>query len=269
VTPEVVQTTGSLTCEVVVENVGTVPGTFTAVMWDGPSAAAQADIPLEGMGSYVWRFEYDVHDAGTHYLRVENLTQSILVEPWYADNPGLVQLVVRYGGSTSLSSSADIPIYRAAKLSEGNVASALFAIGVVSAVLSVLAVTSIFSREIHESKRRLGILRTIGAPNSAVRRMVFEQAFENGLAGSAIGMALGVIVADWLASSDRFLLFGHELRLTMDTGFLLLVFAAALAICVASALVSSEEAVRETAIGAIRGTEEDKAERIEVDELLE
>lgn len=269
VSPTVIQSSEKALCSAVVENGGTQAGVFQAVMFDGQSAVAFKEIQLDGMGSYVWRIEYLVQDTGTHYLRIENITQSVLVEPWYADNPGIVQLVVRYGGSTSLSSAVDIPIYRAAKLSEGNIASALFAIGAISAVLSSLAITSIFSKEIHESRRRLGILRTVGAPNSSVRRLVFEQAFENGIAGSAIGLALGVIVADFLSRSDQFLLFGHELRLTIDTGFLLLVFGAALVICVCSALVSSEMAVRQTAIVSIRGTEEAPPERKKIDELLE
>jgi putative ABC transport system permease protein len=175
---------------------------------------------------------------------------------------------MRYSGSSSLFSAGSVPIYQAAKISEGNVSVALFAIGATSALLALLAITSVFSKEIHEGRRRLGILKTIGASRAAIRKLVFPQALENSLGGAALGIAFGVIITDVLSRSGVFVLFGHEFQLSLDAGLLILLLLGAVAISVSSALASAMIAVRETTIRSIKKLQEEEPEPIDVKKLI-
>jgi ABC-type antimicrobial peptide transport system permease subunit len=206
--------------------------------------------------------------VGTHTVQVASFSHGLTVDPWFSDNPDLVQLVIRYGGSNGLTSASSVPIYQAAKISEGNVAVAVFAIGAISALLATLAVVSVFSKEVHEGRRRLGILRTIGASSSAVRWLVFPQALGSGLAGAAVGAVLGVASALVLAGSGVFMVFGHRLELSMDPTLLASVLLGAVLISVSSALVSAELAVRETIVSSIKRLPNEGPPPVDVDELL-
>lgn len=267
--PEAIDESEAATGVVVIENSGTVAGTYQLVVYVDSQMHRTTAVYLDGLSSATIRFELEDLSPGTHFVQVGSFSVSLAVQPWFADNPGLVQLVIRYGGETSLSSAGAIPIYQAAKISEGNVAVALFAIGSISGLLAVLAIAAVFSKEIHEGRRRLGVLRTIGASRSAVRRLVFPQALENGLAGAAIGVALGILAADTLSKSGAFMVFGHEMVLELDTVLLVLVLLGAAAIGVTTALLSSMFAVRETAISSIRRLEPQATPPLDVDELLE
>jgi len=215
------------------------------------------------MSSETLSFSLDGFSIGARTIQVGPFARQLLVRPWFADNPDLVLFVIRYSGSNTLSSSASIPIYQAAKISQGNVAVALFAIGAISALLAALAVTSVFSKEIREGRRRFGVLKTIGASPSAIRNLVLPQALETALAGAAIGIAFGIIVADQLSRSNVFFLFGHEFTLNYDTSLMVLLIMGTVAISIVSALSSAMVAVRETAIQSIKGLSEEA-----IDELL-
>jgi len=206
--------------------------------------------------------------VGTHTLQLSTFSREVVVEPWFADEPDLVQLVIRYGGSGVLSSSSSVPVYQAAKLSEGNVAVALFSIGAISGLLALLAISAVFAKEIRERRSTLGILRTIGASKSQIRRMVLPQALGYGLVGATVGVLIGAAVTVWLSRSGAFLVFGHQLSLEVDASLLVMMAVGAVAISVCSAFVSAETAVRETPIAAIKGLEPEPLPEVDIEELL-
>jgi hypothetical protein len=205
-------------------------------------------ISLDGLESKSVTFKVRDISTGTHSIQVATFATELTVEPWFADNPDYVRLVMRYSGSSSLFSAGSVPIYQAAKISEGNVSVALFAIGATSALLALLAITSVFSKEIHEGRRRL--------------------ALENSLGGAALGIAFGVIITDMLSRSGVFVLFGHEIQLSLDAGLLVLLLVGAVAISVSSALASAMIAVRETTIRSIKKLQEEEPEPIDVERLI-
>jgi ABC-type lipoprotein release transport system permease subunit len=251
-----------------VENMGAADGYFLLlVMLDsqtytvlnislGPAETKSSMTIIESLG------------VGTHTLQVGTFSHELVVEPWYADEPDLVQLVVRYGGSGVLSSSASVPIYQAAKISEGNVAVALVSIGAISALLATLAISAVFAKEVHESRGRLGILRTIGASKSQIRRMVLPQALGYGVIGAVAGVLAGLLVTIWLTRSGAFMVFGHQLSFEVDALLLLLVAVGAAVISVCSAFVSAEVAVRETPIASIRMLEPEPLPERSIEEML-
>ncbi len=266
--PDVIKETESAMGVVAMENDGSVAGDFNVTVYVDSAPSMVLSTTLQGLESKTVSFRLRDLSPGTHIVQVANFSRSISVQSWIVDNPDLVQLVMRYSGSDSLFPAGSVPIYQAAKISQGNVAVALFAIGAISATLALLAITSVFSKEIREGRRRLGILKTIGAPRSAIRRMVFPQALESGLAGAAIGVAAGVIIADSLSRSNLLVLFGHGFRLSLDANLLIMILLGAVVISVASALISVRLAIQETTIRSIRRLEEDQGEPLNVEKLI-
>lgn len=253
---------------VAVQNDGNVPGHVNVAVVVDSVEYKTLNISLQGMASVSVRFEIQGLLPGDHTIQVGSFSTLLSVQPWYADNPGLVQLVIRYGGSASLSSSASIPIFQAVKISEGNISVALFSIGAISALLASLAITSVFSKEIRQSRAKLGVLKTIGAPRSAIRALVFPQALWTGLVGALIGIGLGILTVDLVSRFHSFEIFGHRFMVTVDVGLLIIVLLSAVAISVASALASMFAAVQETTISSVKDLEGEALEPIDANDLL-
>jgi len=235
-------------------NVGIVGGSFDLAVYVDflPGVVYLYNVTLNPLESIQFTFTLEDMSVGTHYVNVDMFSDEVVVEPWYADEPDFVELFVRYGGTTELSDPASIPLYQAAKLSQGNVELALFSIGTIAAVLAGLAIIAVFSKEIHEGRRRLGILKTIGAGRRDVLMLVSPQAIVRGLIGASAGLAIGLAAAEWFSRSGIFMLFGHELAIEWSRGLFVLILASAAVISLLSALVSALIAVRESTISAIR-----------------
>ncbi|UCE91173.1 MAG: FtsX-like permease family protein [Methanobacteriota archaeon] len=242
---------------VVVENNGAVAGWYELSIYVDSSEHSTLNLSLGPAGMRSVPIVLNGLRVGSHTIRAGTYSHEVIVEPWYADEPDLVQLVIRYGGTGTLSSSSAIPIYQAAKVSEGNIAVALFSIGAISGLLSMLAISAVFAKEVHEGRDTLGILRTLGASSSNIRRMVLFQAFAGALSGSAIGIAAGIAAAISLVSSGAFLIFGHEIAIQIDASLLAPIAFGAVTISALSALASAEAAVRETPMASIRKLEPD------------
>ncbi|GEM_PF-1038448 len=256
------------TAVVTVENGGSVGGVAEVDVLVDSSVHSTLQVTLGPAEGAVVSLSLEDVSPGSHTVQVGDFSASLDVAPWYADNPDLVELVVRYGGSSTLSSAGSLPIYQAAKISEGNVALALFALGAIAALLAVLAIVSVFSKEVHEGRKRLGILRAIGASRRHIRLMVFPQALSAALAGSAVGVASGLIIAVALVRSDAFVVFGHVLEFGVSVGIVILTLVGAVAISLVSALASSELAARETTISSIKDLPGEEGPQPEVSELL-
>lgn len=253
VLPEVIKESEAAVGVLTVTNGGSLEGQFEAQVFVDSQVYSTVTVSLPGMASETVRLDISGLSPGTHTVQAGSFSRPLIVETWIVENPDLVQLVVRYGGSTELSSSASIPIYQAAKISEGNVAVALFALGAISALLAAMAIASVYSKEVHGSRRTLGILRTVGASRRDIRGLIFPQALMTGLAGAAIGVALGAFVADSISRSGVFMVFGHALSLEIDLQLLAMVLAASIAICVMTALWCSSTATRESVSSSLRG----------------
>jgi hypothetical protein len=269
VSPQTINETENATGIAVLENQGSVGGTFDMVVLLDSSTFRTISVDLGPAQSKSVSILLDGLAVGTHVVQVGSFSNELVVQSWIANDQDLIELVLRYGGTTKFSPASAIPIYQAAKISEGNIAVALFAMGAVAAILASLSIVSVFSKEIRESKRKLGILKTIGASSSNIRRLVLPQALENSLAGGAIGLAFGYAISDGLSRSGIFMLFGHTLIFTIDGAILVVVLFGAIAISVITAIVSSEIAVRETVISSIRRLPEDRGPSPDLESILE
>ena len=269
VAPNQFRETESAEVTVVVRNEGRQGGIFTKEMWlDHSTSLAEISLPLGPGESKIATYPLGSVRAGSHTVSVGTLSASFQVSPWYSGDPDLVMLAIKYGGTLQISSSEAIPIVQAAKLSEGAIQVALASIGGISGTLAALSMVSIFSKEIHEERDKLGILRTIGASRSRIRRMVVGQSLAASLPAALGGIGVGVAVSGVLLRSGALMMFGHSLTFDVDLTVIPAILFGTLAICVASALASAEIAVRATPISSIRKTEEEPPEGGSVDEVL-
>jgi len=266
--PEVVRESESCYGYLAVSNGGAASGTYEANVTVDGGLYSVVYVALGPLQSRIVQVEISGLEPGTHIVSVSTFSSQVRVEPWFVDDSDLVELVVRYGGSSQLTSGASIPLYQAAKISEGNVAVALIAIGGISALLTALAISSVFAREISESRRTLGIIRSIGASSAIIRKLVFVQSFPLALAGSAIGVFAGVFVAATIIGSDSFVVFGHALSFSVDYRILALAVVGAVGISLVSALASAQVAVRQTVISSIRNLPPEDEPDVDIEELL-
>ena len=268
VAPTSVKQGESASGTIILQNNGIASGTYEFTVSVDNEPYFTTSVFIDVLGTATARFQLQDLAVGSHAVQAGNFSVEFDVQSWIADNPDLVELLIKYGGTGAISRADSIPIFQAAKISEGNISVALTAVGTVSALLAALAITAIFSKEIHEGRRRLGILKTIGATSGDVRRLVLPQALENGLAGAAIGVAAGIILLDVLSKSAAFLVFGHRIEFAYDAGLLILIMLGAVVIGIASALVSAMVAVRETTIASVRKLPEEPGPEIDFAKLL-
>lgn len=253
---------------VVVQNLGALPGTYEIDVMVDSAPYETLNIALEGLGTVSASFEISGLDPGTHSVRVGAFSVELAVQSWMSDDMDLIQLVVRYGGSTALSAADAIPVYQAAKISEGNISVSLFAMGAVSAALSSMAIASAISKELNEGRRRLGVLKTIGASYADIRRLVLPQALGYCVVGASIGIVLGASIALVLSAEGVFVVFGHQFDLSFDIGLLALILVGSVLIGVVSALVSVMSVTRGTTIASIRRIEDEPEGSMDVDAVL-
>jgi len=252
-----------------VENDGQQAGVFVGtIILDGSARIAEVSIPLEPGESKVVFYPLGRVSPGHHIVKIGVSGGSFDVYPWYAGESDMIMMAVRYGGTLKISFAKAIPIVQAAKLSQGDVEVALISIGGISGTLAALSMISIFSKEIHEGRDKLGILRTIGASRSVIRRMVVRQSLAFSFPAALTGIALGLGVSGILLRSKWLMIFGHSLRYDVGASVAPWILIGTLVICLASSLASAEVAARASPISSIRKIEDASPERKTVDEVL-
>lgn len=267
-TPLSIKDSGEAYGTVVVDNGGRSAGTFSVNITVDSGAYTSLNITTPGMGSSMGRFVVKGLAAGVHQVQAGNFSWELVVRAWFADKPDLVNLVIRHGGSSELSSSNAIPVFQAGKLSQANIAAILFAIGTISGLLAVLSITSVFSVEVRQSRRALGIARTLGASSADLRRMVFPQALGTGLAGGAVGVVAGLALALFLSRSGAFSILAHRLLLDIDPWLVGLILLGTVLVSVISALASSMRAASESPTSSMKNLDDEPGEQKDVDALI-
>jgi len=269
VVPNEFRETESAQVRLVLENYGRQAGVFVDTVYlDSHVVVAEVSMPLGPGESKVALFRLTGVGEGSHVVSLGTASATFSVHPWYVEDPDMVKMAIKYGGSLRISSAASIPIVEAAKLTQGDIQVALASIGGISGTLAALSMTSIFSKEVHEARGKLGILRTIGASRAVIRRMVTRQSLAFSFPGALIGIGLGLAVSAVLIRSGLLMMFGHSLRLNIDLSVVPSIVIGTLLICLASALASAEIAARSTPISSIRKTEEEGSKRRSVDDVL-
>jgi hypothetical protein len=105
--PVEIRTSESVTGVVVVENDGTLAGMFDVVVYVDNQPSMTIAVNLSGMSSETLSFTVGGLAAGIRTLQVGSFAAQVVVQPWIASDPGLVQLVIRYSGERCRRSLRD------------------------------------------------------------------------------------------------------------------------------------------------------------------
>ena len=127
-----------------------------------------------------------------------------------------------------------------------------FLFGLVALVVGAFLVGNTLAMTVGERTRELGLLRAAGTTSRQVLGIVLRQAFALGVAGSAAGLAFGILLAigiiGFLGATRAVLVGGVALPL----GGLLLAFGLGLLITLAGAMVPALRAARLSPLDALR-----------------
>ncbi len=269
VVPNSFKETESAQVRLIVENRGLQAGVFAGtILLDGSTVIAEVNMTLGPGATGVASYTLGGIRSGHHELTLGSIEYSFDVYPWYASEPDLLLLAIKYGGTLKVSSADTIPIVEAAKISQGDIEVALVSVGAISGMMAALSMTSIFSKEVHEARNKLGILRTIGASSPAIRKLVLRESLIYSVPAAAVGIGLSLLVTAALLSTKQLMVFGHSLRFGVDASVAPWILIGAILICLVSALASAEVAVRATPVSSIRKIEDSGLPPMSVDEVL-
>ncbi|MEM2839817.1 MAG: FtsX-like permease family protein [Thermoplasmata archaeon] len=267
-TPATVKVRENCTVAVFCQNFGNMSGSRTITIYLNGNVFSQRSTYLKPLQIRVIYYNVSYTTSGDRTFTSDSISETLEVEPLYQINPGLVQFLLKFGGTGSLDPSRGNLIYSTAKISEANIVIVLVSLAVLSATLVTLGVSSSFMKEINDNARIIGILRSIGASSRQLLWMMFRQAFILSLPAAAAGLIGGMLLAYLVSLSERLLAFGHVVYPMLDPS---LIFAAAtgcIAICVGSSLIAGLSVSRRAAIRMIRGTREEALDRPTLRELL-
>jgi len=194
---------------------------------------------------------------------------TLTVEPNVRPNPELIQLLLRYGGTSSLSPTRGELLYHTAKISESNIIIVIVSLAVLSGLLVTLGISTSFMKEINDNQKIIGILRSIGASSKRLTMIIFRESITISLPAAAVGVIGGYVLALFIQSTQSLYAFGHLINPVLSPTFLLAAAAGSVVICVGSSLASGIVVARRRAIKMIRGLKEEPTKQITLEELLE
>jgi len=267
-TPATVKVRENSTVAVFCQNFGNVSGSRTVSIYLNGNLFSQRSTYLEPLQIRVIYYNVSYATSGDRTFTADSISETLEVEPLYQINPGLVQFLLKFGGTGSLDPSRGDLIYSTAKISEANIVIVLVSLAVLSATLVTLGVSSSFMKEINDNTKIIGILRSIGASSRQLLWMMFRQAFLLSLPAAALGLVGGMLLAYLVSLSERLLAFGHVVCPMLDPSLVIAATIGCVAICVGSSLIAGLSVSRRAAIRMIRGTHEEALDGPTLRELL-
>jgi len=267
-TPPVVKTHENCTMAVYVQNIGNSTGWRNIRINVSNVAYSSQSVILQPLESAVLYYDISFSTAGDREIICGPFSEILSVESSIQINPDIVQLLLRYGDTSSLDPSRGELLYHTTKISESNIVIVLVSLAVLSALLVTLGISISFMKEINDNQKVIGILRSLGASSKQVLGIIFKEAIFVSLPAAAIGIAGGYLLAALIQSTNSLIAFGHLINPMLDPTFLIAAIAGSIAICIGSSLITGLSASRRRTIKMIRGLSEDTAKQMTVKELL-
>lgn len=232
-------------------------GEFVQLMVSQGIMSPMATIPRMRVFEVVGIFNLGFHEFDANYALVElGVAQSLLNEP----APQALQLrVANLEQAPHVAAELqtalgreyftqdwtvlNAPLYEALRLEKLAIG---FTIGLIVMVAALNIVASLVLL-VMEKSRDIGILRTMGAPASAIQRIFILQGVTIGAVGTSIGAVLGVLVS-WVC--DKYQLFSlpgdvyqiTHLRFRVDPLDVLTIVAAAMLVCLVATIYPARRA---------------------------
>ena len=268
VTPSTVKVRENCTAAIYVQNFGNVTGGATIKMYVQGSLYKSQAVMLQPLQSTVLYYSMSFSTAGDREVSSGSFTRTLAVESTYAVNPEIVQLLLRYGGTSSIDPSRGELLYHTAKISESNIVIVLVSLAALSGMLVTLGLSISFMKEIHDNQRAIGILRSLGASSNQLTGIIMKETLLVSLPAAAIGVAGGCALALLVNSNGSLIAFGHLITPVLDPTFFIAAAAGSIAICIASGMMAGLSVSKRRAIRMIRGLQEAPAKQATLKELL-
>lgn len=266
--PQEVRAGSSALAVVTVENAGNRTGTFDIdLSVDGQVFATQS-VTLEPLEVKMVNFAILRELVGNYEIAAGPFAATLSVVPKAPPNPALVDLFLRYGGRTTAWSTSGELIYRAARISEGNVTVALVAMGSLAALLITLGIAAVVLKEVTDRARAVGVLRSVGASDLDLVARLFREVLPVALPAALAGVLLGAGLASLLTELAPLRAFGHSLEPVLDVTTLSLALIGGVVSSIAASLVAGQVLRGRTPVRMLRGLGVEREPPLELAELL-
>jgi len=267
-TPAEVKVHESCTVAVYVQNFGNISGSSTIKTYFRGVLAGSKDVYLQPLQHTVLYYDINSSTAGDMVISSGSFSETLTVDSNYQVNPEIVQLLLRYGGASSLDPSRGDLLYHTTKISESNIVIVLVSLAVLSAVLVTLGISTSFMKEINDNLKVIGILRSLGASSKQLLGIIFKESILVSIPAAAIGIVGGCAIALAIQSTESLVAFGHLIDPVLDPSFLAAAIVGSIAICIGSGLITGLSVSSRRTIKMIRGQDEEDAKRLTLQELL-
>jgi len=267
-TPSTVKLRENCTISVFVQNFGNSTGLSTIRTYAQGALFKSQSVVLQPLESKVLYYSVSFSSAGDREISSGSFTRTLVVESTYQVNPEVVQLLLRYGGASSLDQSSGELLFQTAKISESNIIIVLISLAVLSGLLVTLGTSISFMKEIHDNQKVIGILRSLGASSKQLTGLIFKEMTIVSLPASVIGVAGGFLLAMLIQSINSLVAFGHLITPVLDPTFFIAAVAGSITICTASGLMAGLSVSRRRAIRMIKGLQETSEKQVTLKELI-
>jgi len=268
VLPQEVRAGSTATAAVTVENAGNQTGTFAIDLSIDGQLFATRQVTLDPLQVALVRFSILRDVVGNYEITAGPFVATLSVVPKAPPNPALVDLFLRYGGRTTAWSSSGELIYRAARISEGNVTVALVAMGALAALLITLGIAAVVLKEVTDRARAVGVLRSVGASDLDLVARLFREVLPVALPAALAGVLLGAGLGILLTELTPLRAFGHSLEPVLDVTTLSLALIGGVASSIAASLVAGQVLRGRTPVRMLRGLGVEREPPLELAELL-
>lgn len=224
------------TVEAEFANVGLAGGTRTITFAIDRNESWNSSLTLEAGRRRSVTFEVGPLAPGDHVLEFVGLGQ-LDVRVYGGADPRVAAFLDRAAPaedparSLVASDGADEYIVRVV----GDIRGVVMALAFLSALLTTIGLLFVLMRHLAEAEPRIGIYRALGATNARVSAIVEREVGMLMAAGAAIGIAMGIIVARSIASTELVRAFGHSIEIVASPTLVALVFILAIGVAVLAA----------------------------------
>ena len=126
----------------------------------------------------------------------------------------------------------------------------LAAVPTVALIVAALGVANLMAANVASRRKELAILRAVGAPRGHILRMVIGEALVLGLLGSALGLGLGVHLAESTTTMVD-LMWGYRVDLAMPWMYVLAAVVLTIGLCVIAGVIPARHASRTDIVDAL------------------
>lgn len=205
--------------QVDLENRGGQRGPVSVPLLLGNSTVAYANATLEAGATRSVAVGLAPLALGNYTLRAANGTATVRFRVIEGEDPRIEALLRGYderGTRTRFAAATGDTADEYVERTVGNIGAAVLILSLASAALASVAAIAMLQRHLMQEKRSLGVLKSVGASDRYVLELVGWETARQAALASALGVAVGVVVALLIDSTGLVRAFGHAVHPYLD-----------------------------------------------------